>query len=268
MCKGLSFGYQSEHGTVDVLDAIEFTVASGEILGIVGPSGCGKTTILRLLADLVHPRQIAYQRGSIGILGGPPADARRARRLGMMLQNASLFPWRNVLENVLLPVQISDTPTQEAREQAKALLHLVGLTGFESSRVWELSGGMQQRVALVRSLINSPEVLMLDEPLASLDELVRDELLSLLQELWSRFSPTIVVVSHNLTDTVLLCDRIVVLSARPATILDVISVDLPRPRRFSSRLDERFSRALLGIRNALIKGNNGHGEASSAFAEC
>ena len=205
------------------LDGIDLEVAEGELVTLVGRSGCGKSTLLRVAAGLLRPTE-----GRVTIAGrevrGPSRD------VALAFQRPALLPWRNVLENVLLPVEILGLDKRAHRTKAEELLAVVGLAGFESSAPYELSGGMQQRVALCRSLLYEPRVLLMDEPFAALDALTREELSLELQRIFAEREKTIVFVTHSISEAVLLADRVVVMSPRPGRIVEIVPVEAARPR--------------------------------------
>jgi NitT/TauT family transport system ATP-binding protein len=205
------------------VQAVDLAVREEELVTIVGRSGCGKSTLLRMIAGLI-PRS----EGTITI-GAQPVEGPR-RDVAMMFQRSALLPWRSVLDNVLLPAEIMGLDRREAASEARELIGLVGLVGFERARPYELSGGMQQRVALCRALLPKPRVLLMDEPFAALDALTREELSLELQRLWQERRKTIVFVTHSIDEAVLLADRVVVMTPRPGRIARVVEVPLPRPR--------------------------------------
>jgi NitT/TauT family transport system ATP-binding protein len=213
---------------------------------LVGRSGCGKSTLLRILAGLIPP-----SNGSVTIAGRPVSGPRRD--VSLVFQRSALMPWRNVIENVLLPIEILGLSKREYRPVAADLLALVGLQGFERRRPYELSGGMHQRVALCRALIQDPQVLLMDEPFAALDALTREELSLELQRIWSERQKTIVFVTHSIQEAVLLADRVVAMSPRPGRIVRTIAVDLPRPRSLGSSGDtEELARASAEVHDVLF----------------
>ena len=213
---------------------------------LVGRSGCGKSTLLRILAGLIAPSS-----GSVTIAGRRVSGPRRD--VSLVFQRSALMPWRNVIENVLLPVEILGLSKREYRPVAADLLALVGLQGFERRRPYELSGGMHQRVALCRALIQDPKVLLMDEPFAALDALTREELSLELQRIWSERQKTIVFVTHSIQEAVLLADRVVAMSPRPGRIVRTIDVDLPRPRSLGSSGDtEELARASAEVHDVLF----------------
>ncbi len=223
---------------------IELEVGDNEFVTIVGRSGCGKSTLLRIVDGLIRPTH-----GRVTIRGRE-VD-RPQRDVSLMFQRAALLPWRNVIDNVLLPVEVLRLPRKEHRARAEQLLALVGLEGFEGRRPHELSGGMQQRAALCRALIHDPAVLLMDEPFAALDALTREELALELQRIWSEHRKTILFVTHSIQESVLLADRIVVMTPRPGTVARIVSVGLPRPRSLSTVSDE-LSRASAEVHELLF----------------
>jgi NitT/TauT family transport system ATP-binding protein len=206
------------HSPVEALRKISLQIADAEFVAIVGPSGCGKSSLLKLALGLQ-----AQTAGAI-VIGGE--EVKRPRRdVGVVFQSPVLLPWRTVLENVLLPADVLDLPRKEAVRNAVELLNLAGLAGFEAKYPYELSGGMQQRVGIVRALVHDPGVLLMDEPFAALDALTREAMSIELQRIWMARRKTILFVTHNISEAVLLADRVVVMSARPGTII----ADLPNP---------------------------------------
>lgn len=220
---GVSRTFSGRSGSVEALRGIDLTVAEGEFVAIVGRSGCGKSTLLRLVAGL-----LPVSAGRITVAGEPVTRARRD--IALLFQRPALLPWRSVLDNVLLPVEIFGWSKARHRARALELLAMVGLDGFEKRMPHELSGGMQQRVSLCRSLIASPRVMLMDEPFSALDAITREELSVELQRLHMENSATIVFVTHSIDEAVLLADRVVVLSPRPGRIRRVLDIDIPRPR--------------------------------------
>jgi NitT/TauT family transport system ATP-binding protein len=208
---------------VHALDSIALGVREGEFVTLVGRSGCGKSTLLRLIAGLVKPTS-----GGVEIDGSP---VRRPRRdVGLMLQKPALLPWRTALDNVLLPVEVMRKKRRDYLDRAHELFETTGLAGFEARYPRELSGGMQQRVSLCRSLIHDPAVLLMDEPFAALDALTREDLSEELQQICARHRKTVIFVTHSIEEAVLLADRVVVMSPRPGRIQEIVTVDAPRPR--------------------------------------
>ncbi len=210
-------------GDVTALADVTLDVGANEFVTLVGPSGCGKTTLLKMLAGLVAPSSGTIALDGHAVTGPSP-------RVGLVFQSPVLMPWRTVLENVLLPVEILRLDRARHLERARALLALVGLGGFEQQFQRELSGGMQQRVAICRALIADPPVLLMDEPFGALDALTREVLAFELLRIWDTDRKTVVFVTHSIPEAVLLADRVVVMTPRPGRIADVLDVDLPRPR--------------------------------------
>jgi NitT/TauT family transport system ATP-binding protein len=225
--------FTGRSGTVEALRGVSLRVADGEFVAVVGRSGCGKSTLLRLIAGL-----LPATGGRIEVAGEPVVKARRD--VAMMFQRPALLPWRSVLDNVLLPVQIFGWRKAEYRDRAQQLLALTGLTGFEKRLPHELSGGMQQRVALCRALIGRPRVMLMDEPFSALDPLIREELAGELQRVHMEQEATTVFVTHSIDEAVLLADRVVVLTPRPGRVREIIDVRIPRPRTLgrTAHLDE------------------------------
>ncbi|WP_433077927.1 ABC transporter ATP-binding protein [Dactylosporangium sp. CA-052675] len=222
---GVGRVFRSRSGEVEALRAIDLTVADGEFLAVIGRSGCGKSTLLRLVAGLLTPTA-----GRVTVGGTPIAGPRPD--IALMFQRPALLPWRSVLGNVLLPLELRGRVRPEHRERAQSLLDAAGLAGFHRRLPHELSGGMQQRVALCRALIQRPSVLLMDEPFSALDALTREELAGQLQQVHMEMRPTTIFVTHSIQEAVLLADRVAVLSSRPGRVQRIITVDIPRPRSF------------------------------------
>jgi NitT/TauT family transport system ATP-binding protein len=220
---GVSRTFTGRSGTVEALRDIYLEVADGEFVAVVGRSGCGKSTLLRLVSGL-----LPTSAGEVTVSGERVTKPRRD--IAMMFQKPALLPWRSVLDNVLLPIQIFGWRKAAHRQRAHELLELTGLSGFEKRLPHELSGGMQQRVALCRSLIANPRVMLMDEPFSALDALTREELSGELQRVHMELGATIIFVTHSIDEAVLLADRVVVLSPRPGQIREVLDIKIPRPR--------------------------------------
>lgn len=212
------------------LDAMSFTVGSGEFVCLVGPSGCGKTTLLNCL-DGLRP----VSSGQILVDGRPVSKPGPDR--AMVFQSPSLMPWRNVLSNVLYGLESQGVPGAQAAERAKKMIELVGLAGFESYHPGELSGGMQQRVNLARALVIEPEVILLDEPFAALDAQTRELMQAELLRVWRVTKKTAVFITHQISEAVYLADRVIVLSSRPGRVKAIVDVDIPRPRTLDVKHD-------------------------------
>jgi NitT/TauT family transport system ATP-binding protein len=239
--------YGAEQDGVLALDNIDFAVADGEFLSIVGPSGCGKSTLLKILAGL-----LARTSGE-ALLNGAPIDGPR-KDIGVVFQSPVLFPWRSVLGNVLLPVDVQKLGRERMEKRALDLINLVGLSGFEHRYPRELSGGMQQRVALVRALIHDPALLLMDEPFGALDALTREAMNVELQRIWLERRKTVVFITHSTAEAVFLADRVMVMTARPGRIGDLFAVDLARPRVLDTMTTEKFGAYVRRVRAALNTG--------------
>ncbi|MFF2083793.1 ABC transporter ATP-binding protein [Nocardia sp. NPDC058176] len=209
-----------------VLGGVSFTVRSGEFVTVIGPSGCGKSTVFNMLAGLESP-----DSGSVGFRAADGEDT--ASHSAYMPQKDLLFPWRTVLDNTVLGLQVQGVPKAEARRRARELFPVFGLSGFEDARPSQLSGGMRQRAALLRTVVQERELLLLDEPFGALDSLTRTEMQSWLQEVWQRYRWMVLMITHDIREAVYLSDRVIVLSARPATVRHELRIDLPRPRELS-----------------------------------
>ncbi|MCX2947314.1 ABC transporter ATP-binding protein [Lentzea sp. NEAU-D7] len=231
-------GVSHSFGGVHALDGIDLEVDEHEFVAVIGRSGCGKSTLLRLVAGLLTP-----SGGRVLVAGSPVTRPRRD--VSVMFQRPALLPWRSVLANVLLPVEILGLG--DHRDRARELLELTGLGGFEERLPHELSGGMQQRVSLCRSLIQSPRVMLMDEPFSALDAITRTELSEELQRVQLAQPRAVLFVTHSIDEAVLLADRIVVLSPRPGRIHRVVEVDLPRPRALGQVELDEVGRELRGL---------------------
>jgi NitT/TauT family transport system ATP-binding protein len=225
-------------GGVLAIDHVSFEARPGEFVSIVGPSGCGKSTLLRLIAGL-----IPLTGGQISVNGRPVLEPRQD--VALMFQRPTLLPWRTALENALLPPKLSGRLDRDAERHAYELLELVGLTGFEHTYPRHLSGGMQQRVALARLLMVGVDVLLLDEPFAAVDQLTRERLNLELLRVHERLEATALLVTHNITEAILLADRVIVMTPRPGRIADVIDVPFERPRVQEMVAQPRFQELVL-----------------------
>ena len=210
-------------GTTHALSDINFKVKRGEFISIVGPSGCGKTTLLNILAGLISKTE-----GSAKISGSEVTKP--LSEIGMVFQAPTLLPWRTILENVMVPIEVQKKDKNEGLKKANELLELAGLKGFEDKYPNELSGGMQQRAGICRALVHAPSVLLMDEPFGALDAMTREYMNLELLRIWKESNQTIALVTHSITEAVFLSDRVIVMSPRPGRIAEIIEIDLPRPR--------------------------------------
>jgi NitT/TauT family transport system ATP-binding protein len=239
---GLQKVYKTRDGNeIHALKDIDLDIRAGEFISIVGPSGCGKTTLLKILAGIL-PRSSGEVVMNGRSLSGP------SRELGVVFQAPVLLPWRTVLQNVMVPVEVQHRSRAEFRERARALISMVGLAGFEHKYPSELSGGMQQRVGICRALVHDPSFLLMDEPFGALDAMTREQMNEELQRLWRESRKTILLVTHSIPEAVYLADRVVVMTPRPGRIVDVIEVDLPRPRMLAMQNTPEFGRYVAAIR--------------------
>jgi NitT/TauT family transport system ATP-binding protein len=236
--------YRLGDETLVALEAVSLKVVRGEFISLVGPSGCGKSTLLDVIAGLV-PKSSGTATLAAKDIVGP------SRRIGMMFQTPVLLPWRTNLDNVLLPVEVFGLKRQEYIDRARLLLDLVGLGPFTNRYPLELSGGMQQRVAICRMLLCDPDVLLMDEPFSALDEMTREFLNMELLRIWQERRKTVVFVTHNIGEAVLLSDRVGVMSARPGRLVQVVDIDLPRPRNKATLVDSQYFRQVARIRGIL-----------------
>ncbi|MGO4727044.1 MULTISPECIES: ABC transporter ATP-binding protein [unclassified Inquilinus] len=231
--EGVSKTYRDRDGEVPSLAPLDFTIDEGEFLVLVGPSGCGKSTLLKLIAGLLPP-----STGRIRLAGRevakPHGDA------GIVFQNALLLPWRSVLANVMMPVEVKRLPRAPYLERTRQLLRMVGLEGFEAKLPWQLSGGMQQRVSLCRALVTDPPIVLMDEPFGALDAMTRERMNVELQRIQRETRKTILLITHSIPEAVFLADRVLVMTERPGSIAAVYDVPLPKPRSLEVMGDPRF----------------------------
>jgi NitT/TauT family transport system ATP-binding protein len=229
---------------VRALDNTNVRIKPGEFITVVGASGCGKTTLLRLIAGLERCTSGLIKVNGAN-LAGPSAQ------IGIVFQDPTLLPWRTVLENVLLPVQVLKLDARIYRPRALALLETVGLSEFQNKYPYELSGGMRQRVAIARALVHDPAMLLMDEPFGALDALTRDQLNLELLEIWAKTRKTVLLITHSITESVFLADRVIVMSPRPGRVVEEITVGLPRPRELDMINSEMFGTHVRRIRSQL-----------------
>ncbi|MEM1112532.1 MAG: ABC transporter ATP-binding protein [Pseudomonadota bacterium] len=228
----------------ETLTDISLSLARGEFLAMIGPSGCGKSTLLKLMAGLLEPTS-----GKLLVGGGKPADSRG--KLGYVFQDANLLPWSNILDNVALPLKLAGMEDTKRAERAQAMLELVGLGHVSEKYPRELSGGMRMRVSIARALATEPEILLLDEPFGALDEMTRDSLNEELLRLRELQGWTGVFVTHSVSEAVFLSSRVLVLSANPGRVHDLIDIDLAFPRTASTRADIRFHEQVADVTRRL-----------------
>jgi len=240
--EGLDKTYRLPHGqTVVALSKLDLNIRRGEFVSVVGPSGCGKSTLLKCIAGI-----IGIDGGTVCVDGVPvrePPDD-----MAVVFQRDVLLDWRSVIENVLFPVEIKRLRQRDWVGRAQQLLTMIGMPGYDDRRPWELSGGQRQRVAICRALIQEPKLLLMDEPFGALDALTRDELNLELQQIWMKSGKTILFITHSISEAVLLSDQVVVMGSNPGRILEMISIDLPRPRNFDLRETPEFGRYAKHIR--------------------
>jgi NitT/TauT family transport system ATP-binding protein len=255
--EGISHVYEALDGTaVAALDAIDLTIRENEFVAIVGPSGCGKSTLLRIIAGLVRPT-----RGRVTV-GGDPVTGPRAD-IGIVFQSPTLLPWADLITNVVFPLRIAGRLDASGYASARQLLALAGLSGFERKMPSELSGGMQQRVALCRALVQNPRILLMDEPFGALDALTREEMSLELIRICGENPKTIYFVTHSISEAVLLADRVVVMSPRPGRVTDIIDFILPSPRSFDLVSDAAFIGATQRIRHHIFGKRNDAGPVAA-----
>ena len=249
--RGLSATFADQRGNLQALEDLSFEVEAEQFVCVLGPSGCGKSTLLRILAGLLRPTagEVLF-RGEP--LDGPPQRAGAApQEVGYVFQNANLMPWRTVLDNILLPLELQNMPRPQALQQAQEMVALVGLQGFEEALPPDLSGGMAQRVAIARALIHDPAVLLLDEPFGSLDALTRERMGTELLNIWQKRRKTVVMVTHSVAEALFLADRVLVLSPRPGRLRLDLTVSLPRPREEGIRYTAAFGELARQLRGAI-----------------
>ena len=243
---------RGEH-RLNALDETDLSIEEGDFVALVGPSGCGKSTILKLVTGLI-PATSGYVFVGGRELGAEPV------RVGMAFQNPTLLPWLKLRDNVMLPLKIVPPFRQEYRakrrteftDRIEALLEQVGLKGFSDKYPWQLSGGMLQRASLCRALVHEPQLLMLDEPFGALDQFTREELWSIMQDLWMKLRPTVLLVTHDLKEATYLANRVCVMQARPGRIIDESIVPFPRPRTIAMSYDPEFAALTQRLRELIF----------------
>jgi NitT/TauT family transport system ATP-binding protein len=238
------------------LQPVDLAVPEGGFVCLLGPSGCGKSTLLRMVAGLLAPSS-----GSVRLWGEPVAQATAARRLGFVFQEPTLMPWARVLANVRLPLDLAGVPRSEGDARALAALRGVGLEGFAAHRPRELSGGMQMRVSIARSLVTQPRLLLLDEPFGALDEITRNRLDDDLLALWRAQGLTVLFVTHSIHEAVFLGQRVLVMAARPGRVVDDFLIDAPFPRPPSFRVSTHFAALAHQLQDSLLRASAEGSEA-------
>ena len=233
-------------GTVHALDDVDLTIRRGEFVSLIGPSGCGKSTLLRLIANLIEPTA-----GEVVVNGKPARQARRDQDYGMAFQQAGLFDWRTVARNVELPLEMKGWDKARRRERSAEMLRMVKLDDFGRHMPWQLSGGMQQRVAIARALASHPPLLLMDEPFGALDEMTREHMQAELLSICASQGTTVVFVTHSIPEAVYLSDRVVVMSARPGRITEIVPIGLGAGRDDATRDRPEFFAGVTAVREAL-----------------
>ncbi len=233
-------------GETVALQDIHLEIAPTEFVSLIGPSGCGKSTLLRVIGDLIEP-----SAGTVEVNGKPARRARADRDYGMVFQAPVLFEWRTVEANVRLPLEVMGLDRGQRDARVREMLELVELSGFGRHYPHQLSGGMQQRVAIARALAFQPALLLMDEPFGALDEMTRERLNAEVLDIWSRTGTTIIFVTHSIPEAVFLSTRVVIMSARPGRITNVIDIDLPQPRNDQTRESDRYFELVTEVRESL-----------------
>jgi NitT/TauT family transport system ATP-binding protein len=245
--------YQARDRSTLALTGIDLAIGKQEFVALVGQSGCGKTTMLRIMAGLIMPTEGEVTIAGQSLWRGERRDDDALRKLGLVFQDANLFPWYSVEENISLPLLLRKVDKRARIKRARELAELVGLTGFERALPRELSGGMKQRVAIARALSYHPEILLLDEPFGALDAMTRDKMNIELQRIAEATQATVVLVTHSIGEAVFLADRVVLLSARPGQIRSITRVDVPRPREHDVTAEPDFQAKVVDLRHQLIE---------------
>jgi NitT/TauT family transport system ATP-binding protein len=245
--EGATKYYKTNTGHVHALENLNLTIEQGEFIAIVGPSGCGKSTLLWAMSGL-HD----LTSGRI-MLNGTPVEGPRPE-IGMIFQDANLLPWRTLRQNINFPFEIKKMKVEPYEQRIQGLIEEVGLAGFETKYPRELSGGMQQRASIVRCLSYDPQVILMDEPFGALDAFTRDEMNLLIQKLWMETGKTIIFVTHNVTESIFLADRVVVLTPRPGRLAHIFDVDLPRPRTIEQTFERPFIEKVLEVKATITTG--------------
>ena len=236
--------YGSRTLPVRALENVSLTAADGEFVSVVGPSGCGKSTLLKVISGLLpHSNGMVLVNGQ-PIKGPPPS-------IGIVFQSALLMPWRSILDNVLVQIDMRDLRRSDYQEKAHGLLKMVGLSAFEAAYPYQLSGGMQQRVGICRALVHSPQLLIMDEPFGALDAMTREQMMIELQRIWMDQKTTILFITHSLSEAIFLSDRVLVMGPRPGRVVGEFTIDIPRPRRIRDERSPAFAEYADRIRTCL-----------------
>jgi len=250
---GVDKWFKTQDDPVHALAPTDLAVATGELVVLLGPSGCGKTTLLRIVAGLTEPT-----KGEVQVLGravwqngARQSDA--VAGMGIVFQDANLFPWLSIEGNITLPLELKGAPSDARRARARELMQLVGIAGFEKRWPRELSGGMRQRAAIARALSYNPDILLMDEPFGALDAMTRDQMNLELQRIWTETGKTILLVTHSISEAVFLADRVVLLSPRPGRIDTIIDVGFERPRSLDVQGSLEFQRMVIELRHRLVE---------------
>ncbi|MEP9355777.1 ABC transporter ATP-binding protein [Xanthobacter sp. KR7-65] len=249
--------YQTGKDEVEAVSNVSFTAQEGEFVAILGPSGCGKSTLLMMCAGLE-----SVTSGRIMVDG--EAITRPRAHVGIMFQDSTLLPWKTVMENILFPARVQKRPLAEHRERARELIDMVGLSGFEEKKPHQLSGGMRQRVAICRALVTDPDILLMDEPFSALDAMTRDEMNDALLDIWDRYRKTGLFVTHSIREAVYLADRVLVMTRRPATVVEDLRIPFPRPRERSIGEKAEFNEICAHLRNLIERREDGGRRARAA----
>jgi NitT/TauT family transport system ATP-binding protein len=243
-------GTRKKPETVTALENVSFGVREGEFVSIIGPSGCGKSTLLKIVAGLIDATG-----GTIKIARDRAKDG--APQIGFVFQDAVLLPWKTAMENVMFPFEIMGKTGADRQEEVRRLFALAGLAGFEDSYPKQLSGGMRQRVSILRSLSYNPPILLMDEPFGAIDAITRDSLNNILQDIWQETGKTILFVTHSISEAIYLSDRVIVMGARPGRIVKEVSIGLPRPRNDDTKIAPAFYEYVRELRDLLKQEGEG-----------
>jgi NitT/TauT family transport system ATP-binding protein len=248
--KGIAVDFVLEGRRQRVLQDIDLSVPKGSFVSLIGPSGCGKSTLLKVLAGLITPNA-----GEVSVAGVRPQEAAKARKIGLVFQDATLLPWKNAIQNASFLLETADPTIKQsiATERAAEMLRLVGLEGAEKKRPSQLSGGMRQRVSMARALALDPEVLLMDEPFGALDAITREEMSECLLDIWQRTGKTVVLVTHSIDEAVFLSREVHVMGTGPARIIETLPIRLPHPRTEDCHSDPAFTAAEVRLRGLLIE---------------